>query len=109
MLVSVIIPYFNDEKNIKNAIKSVLQQTYKKIEIIIIDDENSPKSEKILINLKKKFKKIKIISTLRRAGVSVARNKGIKKAKGDFIAFLDSDDQWKKKQNYGTINGYEEI
>ena len=98
MLVSVIIPYFNDEKNIKNAIKSVLQQTYKKIEIEIIDDENSPKSEKILINLKKKFKKIKITSTLRRAGVSVARNKGIKEAKGDFIAFLDSDDQWKKNK-----------
>ena len=98
MLVSVIIPYFSDKKNIKNAVKSASQQTYKQLEIIIIDDENSKESQKILINLKKEFKKIKIISNLRQMGVSHARNKGIKLAKGDFIAFLDSDDLWKKNK-----------
>ena len=98
MLVSVIIPYFSDKKNIKNAVKSASQQTYKQLEIIIIDDENSKESQKILINLKKEFKKIKIISNIRQMGVSHARNKGIKLAKGDFIAFLDSDDLWKKNK-----------
>ena len=98
MLVSVIMPYFNDEDNIEKAVKSVLAQTYKKIELIIIDDENSLISQKILSNLKKKFKKIILISTLKPSGVSMARNKGIKKSKGDFIAFLDSDDLWKKEK-----------
>ena len=96
MLVSIIIPYFNDPNNIENAIKSALLQTYKKLEIIIIDDENTAQSKKILKNLEKKSKKIKIYVTKKRSGVSKARNLGIKKAKGDLIAFLDSDDLWKK-------------
>lgn len=78
MLVSVIIPYFKDEANIENAIKSALDQTHKKIEIIIIDDENSSDSKKIINKLKKKYKFIKIISTLKNLGVSKARNKSIK-------------------------------
>mgnify|MGYP006079353389 CR=1 FL=1 len=98
MLVSVIIPYFNDEVNIEKAVKSALTQTYKKLELIIVDDENSSTSQKVLLNLKKKFKRVKIISTQKQSGVSIARNKGIKKAKGDFIAFLDSDDLWKKQK-----------
>ena len=57
MLVSVIIPYFNDEENIKLSVKSALTQKYKNIEIIIIDDENSYKSKKVLSDLKKKIKK----------------------------------------------------
>lgn len=96
MLVSIIIPYFNDPNNIENAIKSALLQTYKKLEIIIIDDENTAQSKKILKNLEKKSKKIKIYVTKKRSGASKARNLGIKKAKGDLIAFLDSDDLWKK-------------
>ena len=98
MLVSVIIPYFKDEANIENAIESALNQTHKKIEIIIIDDENSTDSKKTINKLKKKFKFIKVISTLKNLGVSIARNKGIRSAKGNFIAFLDSDDLWKKKK-----------
>ena len=104
MLVSVIIPYFNDEANIEKAVKSALTQTYKKLELIIIDDENSSISRTILLNLKKKFKKVKVISTLKQSGVSIARNKGIKKAKGDFIAFLDSDDLWKKQKIREQLN-----
>jgi teichuronic acid biosynthesis glycosyltransferase TuaG len=96
MLVSVIIPYFNDAINIESAIKSALNQSYKKLEIIIIDDENSIPSRKILGNLKKNFKKVKVFSTYKHSGVSIARNLGVKKANGDFIAFLDSDDLWKK-------------
>ncbi len=56
MLVSVIIPYFNDEVNIEKAVKSALTQTYKKLELIIIDDENSSTSQKVLLNLKKKLR-----------------------------------------------------
>lgn len=98
MLVSVIIPYFKDEKNIVNSVNSALNQSYNKIEIIIIDDENSKKSYQILSNLKNK--KIKIFKTKKNLGVARARNLGIKKSKGDFIAFLDSDDLWKKNKLY---------
>ena len=106
MLVSVIIPYFNDMINIEGAIKSALNQSYKKLEIIIINDENSISSRKILENLKNKFKRVRVFSTHKNSGVSMARNLGVKKANGDFIAFLDSDDLWKKKKNQRTINFY---
>ncbi len=98
MLVSVIIPYFKDEKNISKSISSVLNQSYKNIEIIIIDDENSKNSKKILNKLK--HKKIKILYTKKNLGVAKARNLGIKRSKGKFIAFLDSDDSWKKNKIY---------
>ena len=70
MIVTIIIPYFKDPNNIESAIKSAEEQTYKKKEIIIIDDEKSNHSKKILIKLKKKFKKIKIFSSLKSSGVS---------------------------------------
>lgn len=104
MLVSVIIPYFNDKINIENSIKSALHQTYKKLEVLIIDDENSISSRNILGNLKKKFKRVKVFSTHNHSGVSVARNLGVKKANGDFIAFLDSDDLWKKTKITKQLN-----
>jgi teichuronic acid biosynthesis glycosyltransferase TuaG len=95
-LISVIIPYYKDFGNIKKSIKSALSQTYKNIEIIIVDDENSERSNEILQKLKKISKKIKILHTKKNNGVAAARNLGIGKSKGKFIAFLDSDDLWHK-------------
>ena len=96
MLVSIIVPYFNDPANIQYCINSALKQSYDRIEIIIVDDENSISSKKILNKLKKKSKKIKIFNTKKNRGVAFARNLGIKKSKGKLIAFLDSDDFWEK-------------
>jgi teichuronic acid biosynthesis glycosyltransferase TuaG len=96
MLVSIIIPYYKDRKNIFYSVKSAINQSYKNIEVIIIDDENSDVSKKRLLNLKKKNKKIKVISTKKNLGVSQARNLGIKYSSGKLVAFLDSDDIWKK-------------
>lgn len=98
MLVSIIIPYFNDPNNIKFCIQSALAQNYPKLEILIIDDENSINSKKILKEISKFNKKIKIFNTKKNKGVSFARNLGIKKSNGKFIAFLDSDDLWKKNK-----------
>ncbi len=98
MLVSIIIPYFNDPNNIKSCIQSALAQSYSKLEIIVIDDENSIKSKKILKKISRLDKKIKIFLTKKNKGVSFARNLGIKKSNGKFIAFLDSDDLWKKNK-----------
>tara|TARA_B100000780_G_scaffold102603_1_gene71762 strand:- start:653 stop:1393 length:741 start_codon:yes stop_codon:yes gene_type:complete len=104
MLISIIIPYYKDEENIFHSVNSALKQNYKKTEIIIIDDENSISSKKILTNVKKKNKKIKILQTKKNKGVSFARNLGNKHALGNLIAFLDSDDIWKRDKLTRQIN-----
>ena len=99
MLISIIIPYFNDEKYISRSVNSALAQTYKNTEIIIIDSEYSKNSKKILKSISAKSKKIKVI--LNKKSIKfpgIGRNIGIKEAKGELIAFLDSDDYWKKNK-----------
>lgn len=89
-LISVIIPVYNTEKYIERCVNSVLSQTMKKIEIILINDGSTDKSSEIL-NKYHIERKIKVIST-KNNGVSAARNLGIKNSSGEFIYFLDSDD-----------------
>ena len=93
MGISVIIPLFNREKYIRETINSVLNQSYPEYEIIIVDDGSTDRS----IERVKSFNdsRIKVI-TESNQGVSCARNNGVKIASYDIIAFLDSDDQWKK-------------
>ena len=94
--VSVIIPVHNSEKYISECINSVINQTYKNLEIIIIDDKSIDNSINIIKSIKDK--RIKIIELETNSGAAVARNKGIKAATGDYICFLDSDDYWKLKK-----------
>jgi teichuronic acid biosynthesis glycosyltransferase TuaG len=97
-LVSVIIPYYKKINYIEKTLKSVFNQTYQNIEIIIIyDDENKHELKKIKEKTKHK-KKIKIIINKKNIGAGKSRNKGIKIAKGKFLAFIDSDDVWKKSK-----------
>ncbi|MBN2280206.1 MAG: glycosyltransferase [Candidatus Marinimicrobia bacterium] len=88
--VSVIIPTYNREQLLERAIKSVLEQTYKDFELIVIDDGSTDNTSRILRKYKKK---IISYSTLH-SGVSAARNFGINKSHGEWIALLDSDDYW---------------
>ena len=97
-LVSVIIPYYKKIKFIEDCIVSVLKQTYKKIEILIIYDDPSNKDLKKILQLKKRDKRIKIIKNKVNLGAGQSRNIGIKKSKGELIAFLDADDYWKKNK-----------
>ena len=97
-LISVIIPYYKKEKFIKHTIQSILNQTYKKFEIIIIDDEITAKSKILLNKISSLDKRIKIFKNLKNMGAGYSRNNGIKKSKGKFIAFCDSDDLWKPKK-----------
>ena len=92
--ISVIIPTFNRLDFIKDAIDSVLSQSYVVDEIIVVDN-NSTDGTNTLI--KKKYPQIKLIQE-KKQGVSNARNTGILNAKNDWIAFLDSDDQWLPKK-----------
>ena len=99
MLVSIIIPYYNDEENIYLSVSSALKQTYKNTEIIIIDNENSFLSKKILEKIKKKSKKIKIFRNKKLGNYAgIGRNIGVSHSKGKLIAFLDSDDFWSKNK-----------
>ncbi|MGI9533098.1 glycosyltransferase family 2 protein [Lutimonas sp.] len=90
--VSVITPLFNSEKYIAETIDSVLKQSYKDFEMIIIDDYSEDNSIKIV----KEYSdpRIHLICLNENSGAGVARNKGIEAATGRYIAFLDSDDLW---------------
>lgn len=89
---SIIIPVYNSQKYFSSCLKSVLRQNYNDYEIIIIDDASKDKSRKIYKSYSKNSSKIKVIKNKRNLGVSVSRNKGIKKSNGKYIIFLDSDD-----------------
>ena len=91
-LISVVIPTYNRPELLKKAIQSVINQTYKNFEIIIVDDSSIKNNEKIIKNFNKK--NIIYIKNKTRKGGGHSRNIGIKKAKGEYIAFLDDDDEW---------------
>ena len=94
MKVSVIIPTFNRFSLISRAIDSVLNQTIKPFEIIVVDDGSSDNTSTFIKN---NYKSVKLIKQ-NNLGVSKARNVGIKNSSGDWIALLDSDDEWKKNK-----------
>ncbi len=93
-LISVIIPYFNKKQYIKEAVSSVLNQTYKNFEIIIIYDDKNLSDYNYLLDEFKNKNNIKIFKNNKNIGAGLSRNIGIKYAKGEIIAFLDSDDLW---------------
>lgn len=90
-LVSIIIPVYNCEKYIEKCLESALGQTYKNVEIIVIDDGSTDQSLDIINCAVKGKPNVKIIHQ-ENQGVSVARNRGLESAVGDYIAFLDGDD-----------------
>ncbi|NQV30150.1 MAG: glycosyltransferase family 2 protein [Candidatus Marinimicrobia bacterium] len=93
MNISVIIPTYNRARTIERALLSVLRQTYPALEIIVVDDASDDSTPEILAEFKGK---IKLITNESNRGVSFSRNVGINSARGDWIAFLDSDDRWDK-------------
>lgn len=91
MKISVIVPTYNTERYIGTCIESLINQTYENIEIILIDDGSLDDSGKICDMYAKKDSRIRVLH-IKNQGVSVARNIGIDSSKGDYIAFVDSDD-----------------
>ena len=93
-MISVVIPLYNKEKQIKRTLQSVLTQTFQDFEIVIVNDGSTDNST---IEVEKiKDSRIRLIHQ-ENAGVSAARNKGIEEAKYELIALLDADDEWKNK------------
>ena len=90
-LISIIIPCYNGEHFIENAIHSCIQETYQNVEIIVIDDGSKDTSKKVIEGLSHQLSQIKPIFQENK-GVCAARNAGLEIAKGDFFIFLDADD-----------------
>ena len=91
VLISVIVPVYNTEKYVTECIKSILAQDYENFELILVDNNSSDNSYKICEKFVKQDKRIRLAQT-KKPGAGMARNKGIEEARGDFIAFVDSDD-----------------
>lgn len=91
-LISVVIPSFNRSQTISRALYSVLNQTYKNFEIIVVDDCSVDNTLEVVESINDD--RIRIIKHKKNKGANAARNSGISEARGDFIAFQDSDDEW---------------
>lgn len=89
--ISIIVPVYNCEKYIFRCLKSIINQTYKNLQIIVIDDGSTDSTLKICEDIARNDCRIEIYSK-ENGGVSSARNFGLKKVKGDFISFVDADD-----------------
>lgn len=102
-LVSVIIPVYNSEKYLNETIQSVLNQTYKRLEIIAVDDGSTDRSSEII----KSFLPSVQYLYQKNQGMASARNCGIATATGDYFAFLDSDDLWVEDKITNQIAAFE--
>lgn len=117
--VSIVIPCYNAERFIEKTIKNCFKQNYKNLEIIVVNDGSSDKSEEVLMKLQQESSVLKVLST-KNSGAALARKHGLENATGDFIFFLDADDEIKieaisnlveKQQegNYDIVIGQHEI
>lgn len=109
-LVSIIMPSYNAERFIAQSIESVIAQTYENWELLITDDCSSDKTVDIVKEYCEKDKRIDLLDPRKHHGIAMTRNLSIQRAKGRFMAFLDSDDIWKsdkleKQIGYMLDNG----
>ena len=108
--VSIILPNYNSSNTILATVNSIIKQSYKNWELIIVDDCSDSETKKILSKFKK-FKKIKIFYLKKNKGAGYCRNFAIKKSMSNYLAFIDSDDLWYKNKlkfqiNYMKKNNY---
>ena len=92
--ISIITPTYNSSEYIEETIDSILNQTYKNWELLIIDDGSIDNTQDIINNYRKNDKRIKLFVNDKNFGSAISRNIGIRNSSGRFIAFLDSDDLW---------------
>ena len=104
-LVSIIIPLYNSENYVHKTIESILNQTYKNFELIIVDDASTDNSIKIINSYVRDDKRIKLIqSSSNFGGPARPRNIGIRESKGEYIAFCDNDDLWENNKLEMQLN-----
>lgn len=93
-LISVVMPCFNAERFIEEAVASVMNQSYENVELIVVDDGSTDDSKDILKNLVDNYSDRMIVLSQKNKGPYPARNFGLRHANGEFVAFLDADDYW---------------
>lgn len=93
-LVSIIIPTYNRSALVTRAIKSIINQTYTEIEVIVVDDSSTDNTHEQIESLRQIDQRIKYFRHNNNQGAQAARNTGIKESRGHYIAFLDSDNEW---------------
>ena len=96
-MISIIVPVYNGEKYIDDCVKSILVQTYQDWELILIDNASTDNSLQLCKKMASQDDRIEVLQQHRNMGVSVARNLGIEKARGDYVTFVDVDD-WIEKE-----------
>jgi glycosyltransferase involved in cell wall biosynthesis len=92
MKISVLLPAYNCEKYITEAVNSILGQTFRDFELIIIDDGSTDDTRKILLDLARKDRRIKLILSRKNKGIVHSMNLAVKKARGKYLARMDADD-----------------
>lgn len=102
--VSVVMPVYNAQRFIKDAIDSVLNQSYTDFEFIIVDDCSTDNSYEIMSEYAKNDSRVKVYKNEQNKGVSYTRNVGVCKAKGEYVALIDSDDMWECNKLEKQIN-----
>lgn len=95
--ITVIMPLFNAERYLSEALNSVLCQTYGGFELICINDCSTDNTKTILADFQKKDKRIKVLENVERLGAGMSRNKGLREASGEYVIFLDGDDIFEKE------------
>ena len=103
-LVSIITPSYNSARFINECVNSVFEQTYTNWELIIVDDASYDNSKELISDIAARDSRIKFVFLTDNIGVAGARNIALEKSKGRYIAFLDSDDIWKKEKLTKQIN-----
>lgn len=93
-LLTVVIPNYNNSKYLSQCVKSVMNQTYHPLEVIVVDDCSTDNSKKILDGLCAEYPNLRVVYQSKNCGVSTARNVGIECASGEYITTLDSDDYY---------------
>lgn len=106
-LISIIIPTYNRAHTLARSIQSVLNQTYKNFELIIVDDGSKDNTENVVQSINDN--RIICIKNLKNCGQSIAKNIGIRRAKSNYIAFHDSDDEWLPEKLQAQIDVFKKL
>ena len=100
--VSVIVPVYNVEKYLDKCVQSIVSQTFKDIEIILVDDGSKDKSGRMCDEWSRRDKRVKVIHK-ENGGIADARNVGLSHSNGQWILFIDSDDWYEKQDHIETL------
>ncbi len=103
-LISIIMPTYNRIQTLPASISSVLQQTYTNWELIVVDDRSTDDTKALISDYEKKDPRIRYLYNIRKKGPAAARNLGIENSRGEYLAFLDSDDEWFSHHLEDSIN-----